>query len=238
MPYINCALPTNHARLFLFGIFIFSTCILKAQGLDDVSRSFYKDKDSGLIKVYASGGKIAGKTYLRLLKRELGVELIETNQFVLSTEQAFYNELSIPFIKNNYGDSIFLKTRFRAYVLDTSGLGVRPPSYRIPQDSIKNFFYRHISPEIYDSLIRTFSGYYRFYCLLEVDSLGQATNISPLGLKNHSIDSALKNSLVNFKYIAKPATDDGIPSSGVISFFLEFNHNTIALFEKYNAVKE
>lgn len=207
-----------------------STSQSKPKPCSQYKQAYEDDKDSGLVKVYEAGARDWSKTYARLMKANYNVEIIETDMFGLLREMHCYNTFSIPYIKDQFGDSVFVKTTIEANRLDAAGLGDRLPSFIIDSKVYETFFYERIDPELYKSYLKAYPKL-QIYCHLYIDSTGRVTDLHESSVKGKPLDKALIEVAKELPFLANPALEDAQPTNGVLQLFLYFSKETQTLFK-------
>ncbi len=213
--------------MFLVGLpFIFCSDVSGQvlQGLGNCKQAnhdFNQDLDSGFVRLYEPGGIDYSNTYERLLLDRHHVKFIETDRYVLTPYEACYNRKSTVWIGLHVGDSAKRSTRREAWVMDTSGLGDRPPKYIGNEDSINTFFNEHVHDSFFSRFVGE-RGYESMYVHMWVDSSGKLTKLRSYGHYNLPIQKEMDKLVEVFPYRARPATDDGKPAPGRTSVHITF----------------
>lgn len=214
---------------------VFFSCSKSSHPLQEVkcerSDSFEIDLAKGIVKVYEAGPRGYGNTYQRLMMERYNVEIIKTDLFVLYPEMTCYNQFSIPYVKENYGGTVFFDTKKEAYKLDTSGLGDRPPTFITPIDSFQRYFETVIAPEHYADHI-SWRGYAEVHCSMYFDSTGKATSVKTN--YRSSMQQAFEQAIKTLPYRVSPALDDGKPALGSLYLSFRFSEESMKLYRSAN----
>ncbi|MDA7803807.1 hypothetical protein N8987_04455, partial [Crocinitomix sp.] len=151
----------------------------------------------------------------------------------LPQEMQCYNQFSIPYIYESFGDSVFIKNKLLANQMDREGLGDQPAKMNGKTDSVLNFFYQRIDPVFYKEFMNNQRNELRLYAQLYTNENGYIYDLYESGVKKHPLDSVLISLAKEVPYKLTPAIDDGKPAKGLVQIFFRLNENSIAIYEAF-----
>ncbi len=181
-----------------------------------------KDIENGRYAAFFHGYRANNSnTFERLMLRKYGVYALRTGWCSGDDFLSCYSEVSIPVIKEKFGEDIFEKTKIEALELDRSGKGDREAFYHEGWFEFIKIFYCEMDDELLGKY-KSRKNYPTASVTLHVDIEGNLHSPEVVFCDDQKVISEIKRiarKLPKFE----PATEDGIPVEDKLTFGVKFH---------------